>query len=136
MSTNWKSLKGLGKPIKQKSKKINLKFKKLKKQKERKSIVTFGGYQKYIRSSKWFNKRKKYIKNFGFDCYCCEKEARHLHHITYKRLGCENMKDLVPLCYNCHEQVHIIEMDKESKLKEAHIHYKQILQINNELALA
>jgi hypothetical protein len=33
-------------------------------------------------------------------CYICNarKHGWHLHHRTYDRLGCEDLRDLVPLC--------------------------------------
>lgn len=29
-----------------------------------------------------------------------------MHHLTYERLGCEWLTDLVALCKDCHEQEH------------------------------
>ena len=128
MTTHWKCLEGLGKPIKKQ------KQKQKKKQRNQKAKRLYAkDYSKYIKSKKWYKKRAKYIGKFGFGCYCCKEKAKHLHHISYDRLGYERMEDLCPLCVECHETVHIMVMNNESKLKDAHEDLKQILCLEEEL---
>jgi len=63
-------------------------------------------YQKYIQSDKWKEKRERVIK----ERKCCEQcgstENLQVHHLTYKRLGNEDDRDLMLLCQNCHQHIH------------------------------
>ena len=77
-------------------------------------------YYEYIKSDLWKEKRKQYYSsklyktlrqnNKGWVCYCCgvDNKPLDLHHRTYKRLGEENIAvDLVPVCRECHNKIHI-----------------------------
>lgn len=78
-------------------------------------------YYDYINSKEWQKKRKdfyssnlyKQIKGEGkWNCYCCQASnvPLDLHHRTYKRLGNEHIGiDLVPVCRNCHNEIHKLE---------------------------
>lgn len=74
-------------------------------------------YYEYIKTEAWEEMRQKVFRRDGFQCVIC-KEAKNLnvHHITYERLGCEDLADLVTLCQKCHEKVHRLE-DKTEKDK-------------------
>ena len=64
-------------------------------------------YKAYINSEAWKEKRKQVlIRSNG--CYVCETKNKiiHVHHKTYKRLGSENLEDLVALCEDCHNKLH------------------------------
>lgn len=65
-------------------------------------------YYAYIKSSRWFARRSRFIKETNaHDCYVCfSGEKLHLHHKTYKRLGKERNEDLVLLCKLCHMELH------------------------------
>ena len=77
-------------------------------------------YYEYIQSEAWKRKRRSFFssklyntyptgKRAGkFVCYHCGVDGNlHLHHRTYKRLGCELINvDLIPLCVECHSKVH------------------------------
>ena len=77
-------------------------------------------YHNYIQSEAWQRKRRQYFtskmyntypagKKAGkFVCYGCGADGNlHLHHKTYKRLGCELISvDLIPLCEKCHDKAH------------------------------
>jgi hypothetical protein len=39
----------------------------------------------------------------------CGSEDVDLHHLTYERIGAEEMEDLVALCRTCHQDVHVLE---------------------------
>ena len=41
-------------------------------------------------------------------CRICEAHGveLHVHHLTYERVGKENLKDLVTLCRRCHTDIH------------------------------
>lgn len=76
-------------------------------------------YYDYIRSDRWKLIKEKYYSsklyktlkknNDGWICYCCTARNKplDLHHRTYKRLGEENIAvDLVPVCRECHNEIH------------------------------
>jgi hypothetical protein len=46
----------------------------------------------------------------------------YLHHLTYGRLGCELMADVVLLCNGCHQAAHgRVRMSHEEKLRRARV---------------
>jgi len=63
-------------------------------------------YKEYINSLQWAMKRAQRLEMDGRICQDCKGEAHHVHHITYDRLGRENMNDLVSLCSSCHKRRH------------------------------
>ena len=72
-------------------------------------------YRNYIRSEAWRKVRARYWKSKLLKtCYLCDASSNlQLHHKTYKRLGCEKLTDLIPLCDECHRYLH--EKYKEAK---------------------
>jgi predicted HNH restriction endonuclease len=81
-------------------------------------------YSNYLKSSYWQNLKSE-LKNLGWYrvCYICEynpSETNHpkydpnnkisLHHMSYQNMGNKDkeIKDLVPLCLNCHDTLHMI----------------------------
>lgn len=64
-------------------------------------------YRDYLRSAHWRALKARYRESGRpQDCYLCgEKKGLALHHLTYDRLGCEFLTDLVPLCRPCHTMV-------------------------------
>ena len=69
--------------------------------------VNYEEYLDYIKSDAWKNRKAKYFKKHPKVCKACgSTELIHLHHITYRRLGKEGPRDLVPLCVTCHDEVH------------------------------
>lgn len=96
-------------------------------------------YYDYIRSDKWKHIRESYYnsnmyktlkkKNNGWICYCCTAKNKplDLHHRTYKRLGEENISvDLVPVCRECHNEIHIAFRSENISLWEATKKIKKI----------
>ena len=68
-------------------------------------------YLEYLNSPEWQYKRAKVIQRARGYCERCHKNAaREVHHLTYARLGDEDMADLMALCRPCH-----VEMDRERK---------------------
>ena len=64
-------------------------------------------YQKYLQSSHWRKVKAQYKKRYKYVCYLCgATDILHLHHVTYERIGNENLTDLVYLCENCHSFIH------------------------------
>jgi 5-methylcytosine-specific restriction endonuclease McrA len=66
-------------------------------------------YAQYIHSDEWRAVRERFFhsKLFKGRCQACPSTDRlHVHHLTYKRLGREYLRDLVALCEGCHANVH------------------------------
>jgi len=69
-------------------------------------------YQQYMKSDKWRSKCQERTKIAGNKCEMCGRLAKdskrlQIHHITYKRLGRENVyTDLICLCGHCHVLIH------------------------------
>lgn len=81
-----------------------------------KRTVSKAGYSDYITNSPvWKSTRRRYLEApHPVLCRGCGKrwgKGDHLHHRTYKNLGNEDPKDLVPLCPPCHSEVHDLERD-------------------------
>lgn len=66
-------------------------------------------YQRYIQSDKWKEKRAKIIEERKQCEMCDSAENLQVHHLTYKRLGNEDDRDLMLLCQNCHQHIHTDE---------------------------
>ena len=64
-------------------------------------------YHDYIKSDEWKAKKMACHKRDCFQCQMCGT-AKNLvaHHLTYDRLGNEDLSDLITLCKDCHEKVH------------------------------
>lgn len=68
-------------------------------------------YKEYIQSQAWADKKLQFKEsNLWRDgrCWVCtnSKIEKHIHHLTYKRLGEERMNDLRILCAVCHAACH------------------------------
>jgi len=67
--------------------------------------------RKYMRSQRWQDIRTKALERSGRACEQCGKRQEDgfkldVHHLTYIRLGGEQMEDVQVLCYLCHGQMH------------------------------
>ena len=64
-------------------------------------------YYNYLQSQEYQKRRLQRLKLDGFQCQLCGT-AQNLvvHHITYDRIGREDMDDLITLCNECHHKVH------------------------------
>lgn len=76
-------------------------------------------HKAYIASAAWQTKRWERFILDRFACQGCGAEDWPLdcHHLTYERLGQEEMDDLVTLCRNCHDLVEKLDWSIE-QLKE------------------
>ena len=87
-------------------------------------------YRKYLSTGRWKRRRLEYYKTHKKICFCCELESYVLHHLTYKRIGEEKDKDLIPLCEECHNEIHtLILNDIQINLDNGHIVHKQMLNL-------
>lgn len=70
----------------------------------------FASYRDYLRSPRWFDIRRAYRESdLPQQCMCGADEVE-LHHLTYDRVGEEELTDLRPLCSNCHQMIHQLEI--------------------------
>lgn len=78
----------------------------------------FVNYHEYMESDEWKAVRGKRMKLDRFQCTMCGT-AKNLtvHHITYERLGREDMDDLITLCKDCHAKVHENDLAKKGESK-------------------
>lgn len=64
-------------------------------------------YREYLLSEAWKKKRERRLKKCNGICeYCHVSPAVHVHHITYKRVFKEWLKDLRGICIACHKKKH------------------------------
>lgn len=69
----------------------------------------YRSYRDYLASSHWQSVKARYrASDLPQDCICGEDDV-HLHHMTYERIGAEDLEDLTPLCRNCHALIHVLE---------------------------
>lgn len=56
-------------------------------------------YAEYLRTGHWMNVRKAALRAAGWRCQVCLVEAPlDVHHISYRRRGCEEPGDVIALC--------------------------------------
>jgi len=73
-------------------------------------------YSEYLSTSKWAWYRSKILKRDNHKCTeCNSSENLNVHHLTYRNLGCEQMKDLITLCRKCHKEAHFYDLNKKAK---------------------
>ncbi len=73
-------------------------------------------YKTYLESPHWLATRAAYVALYGDRCRWlrrwdrqrCGAEPVEIHHLTYERLGAEQMDDLIGLCGKHHEDAHAI----------------------------
>ena len=73
-------------------------------------------YAAYMDSAAWQEKRRHWYYHWvglheaGPQCLVCGRQwslrTGHLHHVTYMRLGSEELEDLIPLCAAHHAHLH------------------------------
>ena len=65
-------------------------------------------YRTYLQSAAWQAKREEALEVAGYSCEECGADGQlHVHHLTYARLGREELDDLAVLCPQCHESAHL-----------------------------
>ena len=65
-------------------------------------------YLRYIHSTAWHKKALKRREMDGDKCQVCGRPADEVHHLTYERIGHEDMDDIVSLCKECHKKAEAI----------------------------
>lgn len=71
-------------------------------------------YWDYLQTAEWRAIRDAKRAEAGWQCELCSQTYRlQVHHLTYKRRGCELMSDLQTLCYRCHRIAHGLQVDPQ-----------------------
>jgi 5-methylcytosine-specific restriction endonuclease McrA len=65
----------------------------------------FDRYNLYLRSSAWRQRRAGVIAREKVCQLCQGSERLEVHHITYNRVGAEEIDDLRLLCRRCHKDI-------------------------------
>ncbi len=64
-------------------------------------------YEAYLASDAWKQLREHVILRSGNSCEICEMgPVEEVHHLTYTRIGNENLEDLLGVCQLCHRAIH------------------------------
>jgi len=65
-------------------------------------------YASHLKSAQWRTIRAQVLYRDGLRCRRCGRGGKGLeaHHLSYARLGCEDLHDLITLCPSCHDAVH------------------------------
>lgn len=67
-------------------------------------------YTEYLKSEKWAKIRQQKALEQNYTCEKCGKVVKkgfHIHHKTYERFTNEPLTDLMFLCKDCHNSLHI-----------------------------
>jgi 5-methylcytosine-specific restriction endonuclease McrA len=69
----------------------------------------FWQYHKaYMHSTRWHLLRATVLTQSNYECASCKsKHVLQLHHRHYQTLGCESVDDVIVLCKQCHEMLHV-----------------------------
>jgi 5-methylcytosine-specific restriction endonuclease McrA len=63
-------------------------------------------YSEYLKTPEWACRRMLRLVLDEHTCQDCRQPASHVHHLTYERLGHEELDDLISLCERCHSIRH------------------------------
>lgn len=64
-------------------------------------------YEDYLSTDHWQQMRSAVFEAKGKFCQrCFSRHNLHVHHLTYERVGREQLDDLIPLCAPCHQFEH------------------------------
>lgn len=64
-------------------------------------------YHDYLKSPEWRLLKSEIVKERGSACQLClKKVGLELHHMSYKRLGKEDKRDVLLVCRSCHSYIH------------------------------
>jgi hypothetical protein len=65
-------------------------------------------YPVYLASPFWQAKRQVVLKRDNFICrFCLQAPATAVHHISYSNLGNESDNELISVCNDCHNKIHM-----------------------------
>lgn len=84
----------------------------------------WGWYHDYLESAEWRAKRQLVLERDHHLCQSCFEaghcsRATQVHHLTYERVGNEDMGHLQAICDECHKEAHPLHHDRPLLLKIA-----------------
>jgi 5-methylcytosine-specific restriction endonuclease McrA len=85
------------------------------------TFETVYSYEDYLQTEHW-RKIKIEKKKLSPTCEligCTQRVNLHIHHLTYKNIGHENMEELMTLCEFHHHQVHDNKINKRRKNRKS-----------------
>lgn len=82
----------------------------------------YESYAAYLCSGHWKDVRRRYSESDRPQDCKCGRPGTQLHHLTYERLGAEEMTDLEAMCKGCHRA---LERPKRRKKKRPRAGYMQ-----------
>jgi hypothetical protein len=66
-------------------------------------------HETYNLSDTWENIRLRRLEIDNFKCVLCKSNKKLVcHHLTYKRIYRESMVDVITLCNQCHNRIHLM----------------------------
>ncbi len=69
-------------------------------------ILIAQNYKEYLQSKEWKQKALQCFERDKFKCRICGSAINiRAHHLTYKRLGYEELDDLITVCKKCHKNI-------------------------------
>ena len=78
-------------------------------------------YKAYLKTKHWKGIRLKYK---GSKCLFCDSKRIQVHHLTYKNIGNETGRDLVPLCRKHHKKIHNIKKSgRRYRIKDSYVEF-------------
>jgi 5-methylcytosine-specific restriction endonuclease McrA len=79
------------------------------------ALLGYKSYRHYLTAAHWQDVKARYrASDLPQACFCGE-DVVDLHHLTYERIGAEELDDLAPLCRRCHQLVHALEARREPR---------------------
>jgi hypothetical protein len=68
-------------------------------------------YDEYLQSEQWLMIRAQVLRRDGYRCRMSGKvnhpgDPLQVHHLTYDRVGCESLDDLIAICRSTHRKLH------------------------------
>ncbi len=90
-------------------------------------------YWLYLQSEEWQIIRLKRLKKDNYTCQRCGcKHELGVHHLTYERLGHEDIDDLLTICARCHNDEYffgnLVEAEEAMVIRQAPVTQKEYEQ--------
>jgi 5-methylcytosine-specific restriction endonuclease McrA len=77
-------------------------------QKQESRSEFFKEHDEYLRTPEWRKRRAAVLKRADNLCDGCrEAKATEVHHLTYENWKAEFLWELVAICHDCHDRLHI-----------------------------
>lgn len=80
-------------------------------------------YGVYLMSEWWDRRRQRALRDAGYHCGCGKTNGLEVHHLSYEHLWHEPEEDLMVLCADCHESVHLAKLQCTDLTYWVYTHY-------------